>query len=59
MFTAGAYWPIWPCLDSDARNKIRNFNPYKYDLIRDLMDPYIKSVENIDTTAMNIVRNKN
>ena len=26
-------------LDSDARNKIRNFNPNKYDLIRDLMDP--------------------
>ena len=39
-------------------NKIAFFNYNIYDLIRDLMDPYIKSVENIATTAMNIVRNK-
>ena len=38
------------------KNSIFNYNIY--DLIRDLMDPYIKSVENIATTAMNIVRNK-
>ena len=41
-------------LDSDARNKIRNFNPHKYDLIRDLMDPYIKSVEKIGNSDISI-----
>ena len=41
-------------LDSDARNKIRNFNPHKYDLIRDLMEPYIKSVEKIGNSDITI-----
>jgi len=41
-------------LDSDARNKIRNFNPNKYDLIRDLMNPYIKSVEKIGNSDISI-----
>merc|ERR1712215_184387 len=41
-------------LDSDARNKIRNFNPDKYDLIRDLMNPYIKSVEKIGNSDISI-----
>ena len=41
-------------LDSDARNKIRNFNPNKYDLIRDLMEPYIKSVEKIGNSDITI-----
>merc|ERR1712208_163869 len=31
--------------DPETTVKIRNFNPHKYDLIRDLMVPYIKSVE--------------
>ena len=41
-------------LDSDARNKIRNFNPDKYDLIRQLMDPYIKSVKKIGNSDITI-----
>merc|ERR1712055_77348 len=41
-------------LDSDARNKIRNFNPNKYDVIRDLMNPYIKSVEKIGNSDISI-----
>ena len=41
-------------LDSDARNKIRNFNPDKYDLIRDLLDPYIKSVKKIGNSDITI-----
>ena len=41
-------------MDSDTRNKIRNFNPHKYDLIRDLMEPYIKSVEKIGNSDITI-----
>ena len=33
--------------DPETAVKIRNYNPDKYDLIRDLMEPYIKSVEKI------------
>ena len=41
-------------LDSDDTNKIRNYNPHKYDLIRKLMNPYIKSVEKIGDSEITI-----
>ena len=40
--------------DPETTVKIRNFNPYKYDLIRDLMEPYIKSVEKIGNSDISI-----
>ena len=41
-------------MDSDDTNKIRNYNPHKYDLIRKLMNPYIKSVEKIGDSEISI-----
>ena len=40
--------------DSDDTNKIRNYNPHKYDLIKKLMNPYIKSVEKIGDSEISI-----
>merc|ERR1712055_275413 len=40
--------------DPETTVKIRNFNPHKYDLIRDLMEPYIKSVEKIGNSDISI-----
>ena len=41
-------------MDSDDTNKIRNYNPHKYDLIRKLMNPYIKSVGKIGDSEISI-----
>ena len=40
--------------DPETTVKIRNFNPHKYDLIRDLMEPYIKSIEKIGNSDITI-----
>ena len=40
--------------DPETTVKIRNFNPHKYDLIRDLMGPYIKSIEKIGNSDITI-----
>merc|ERR1712208_89605 len=40
--------------DPETTVKIRNFNPHKYDLIRDLIEPYIKSVEKISNSDISI-----
>ena len=44
--------------DPETTVKIRNFNPHKYDLIRDLMEPYIKSVEKIANSNISIHEKK-
>ena len=41
-------------MDSDDTNEIRNYNPHKYDLIRKLINPYIKSVEKIGDSEITI-----
>ena len=41
-------------LDSADTYKIRNYNPHKYDLIRKLMNQYIKSVEKIGDSEITI-----
>merc|ERR1712030_129979 len=47
-------WKLVEKLDSDGTNKIRNYNPHKYDLIRKLMNPYIKLVEKIGDSEISI-----